>query len=75
MFWLHRQRRRTAMNDPTLEEIWQARQKIWNECNQDLHQLLAYYQKRQDAHPDRMIYREEIEEQEQILNTKMPVNF
>ena len=50
--------------DPTLEEIWDARQKIWQECQQDLNQLLAYYQKRQAEHPERMVVMEEIAESE-----------
>jgi hypothetical protein len=54
--------------DPTLQEIWDARQKIWDECNQDINQLLALYQKRQQAYPERMIVVEEvIEEVEEII--------
>jgi|688.fasta_scaffold2097694_2 hypothetical protein len=49
--------------DPTLEEIWEAREKIWNSCNQDIHQLLAFYQQRQELHPERMISIEEVEEE------------
>ncbi len=49
--------------DPTLVEIWAARQSIWQECNQDLEQLLAFYEKRQSQHPERLIVMEELSEE------------
>lgn len=54
------------MSDPTLEEIWAARQAIWNECNQDLQQLLAYYQQRQAQHPERIVKIEEVDALEEV---------
>jgi hypothetical protein len=48
--------------DPILQEIWDARQQLWKGCNQDIHQLLAFYQQRQEMHPERMMYMEELEE-------------
>lgn len=54
------------MSDPTLEEIWAARQAIWDECNQDLQQLLAFYQQRQAQHPERILTLEEVESFEEV---------
>lgn len=50
-------------SDPTLEEIWAARQSILQECNEDLDALLAFYQQRQSKHPERLIVMEEVHDE------------
>jgi hypothetical protein len=42
-------------NDPTLQEIWDARQKIWEECGETLEGLLQFYQKLQNEHQHKMV--------------------
>ncbi len=46
--------------DPTLQEIWDARQKIWEECGGSFENLLEYYRQAQDEHPHKIIRLEEV---------------
>jgi hypothetical protein len=46
--------------DPTLQEIWDARQKIWEECGGSFENLLEYYRKAQNEHPHKIIRLEEV---------------
>ena len=48
-------------NDPTIERIWEVRQKIYAQCDHDPQKLVAYYIQRQKENPERLLkeYNEE----------------
>lgn len=50
-------------NDPTLQEIWDARQKIWEECGGSFTNLLEYYRQAQQEHSHKIVRFERIEEE------------
>jgi hypothetical protein len=47
--------------EPTLQEIWDARQKIWEESGESFAGLLAYYQKAEQEHSHKVVRYEEDE--------------
>jgi len=42
-------------NDPTISRIRQARHEISEHCGHDARKLVAYYQKLQERHADRLV--------------------
>ncbi len=49
--------------DPTLQEIWDARQKIWEECGGNFANLLEYYRQAQQEHSHKIIRFEPLPEE------------
>ena len=43
------------LNDPAIDEIRETRHHISERCNHDPAQLVAYYMKLQERHPDRLL--------------------
>jgi len=43
------------MNEPTLEQIWEARRKIYARCGNDPQKLVAYFMERQKQNPQRLL--------------------
>ena len=48
-------------NDPTLQEIWDARQKIWENCDGDSEKLLEYYRQLQKEHSYKIVRFEQVQ--------------
>lgn len=42
------------MNDPIVDEVHRAREKLWNQCGRNWQQLLRYLRERERAHPERL---------------------
>jgi hypothetical protein len=49
------------MNDPIVEEIRETRRRIWEECNEDLDQLIARLKRGESMHKDRLVTLEQLE--------------
>jgi hypothetical protein len=47
--------------DPIVEEIHAVREEIARRFNYDLGEIMAYYRKLQEAHPERIVTKEELE--------------
>jgi len=43
------------MNEPTLEQIWEVRRKIYARCGNDPQKLVAYLMERQKQNPQRLL--------------------
>lgn len=41
--------------EPTLEEIWSARQQIWKENGESFAGLLSFYQEKQKQHIEKLV--------------------
>ena len=41
------------IKEPTLEQIWEARRRIYAKCDNDPTKLVEYYMARQKEHPER----------------------
>jgi phage tail tape-measure protein len=50
-------------NDPTVQEIWDVREKIWDECGGSFANLLKYYRQTQQEHPHKIVRLDQIEEE------------
>ena len=48
------------MTDPIIEEIYQAREKILEECDGDLDKLFARYRHAEKNHPERLVSAEDL---------------
>ncbi len=46
--------------DPIVEEVRQARQRIWEECGCDWDRLIAFLKEREAEHPERLVTAEEL---------------
>lgn len=51
--------------DPIVEEVREARAKIWEECGGDLKVLMERLRKAQEEHPERIITKEELDRRRQ----------
>ncbi len=49
------------MNDPIVEEVRETRRRIWEECNEDVDQLIARLKRGEAMHKDRLITLEQLE--------------
>ncbi len=47
--------------DPTLQEIWDARQTIWQECEGSSEKLFEYYCRLQQDHRHKIVRLEQVE--------------
>ncbi|MBL7989878.1 MAG: hypothetical protein JNN25_00440 [Candidatus Kapabacteria bacterium] len=57
-------------NDPILQEIWDARQKIWEECEGSSEKLFEYYSRLEKEHSYKIVRLEQVEfEAEESLIT------
>lgn len=45
------------INEPTLEQIWEVRRKIYARCDNDPQKLVAYLIERQKQNPQRLLQR------------------
>lgn len=43
------------IDDPVLEEIWEARRRIFARCDNDPYKLVAYYIELEKQNPERML--------------------
>jgi hypothetical protein len=50
------------MNDPILDEVHDAREKIWKSCGGDWAKLFEYLQAREAQHPERLVGYEQFKE-------------
>jgi hypothetical protein len=48
------------MTDPIIEELYQAREKILEECDGDLDKLFERYRSAEESHPDRLVTAEDL---------------
>jgi len=49
-----------SYDDPIVEEVRQARAKIWEECGGDLNRFAAWLREQQAKHPERLVSLEEV---------------
>lgn len=59
-------------HDSTLERIWEARRRIYTQCDHDPMKLVQYYIERQKKNAYRLIYETEIEQVEKDQNVLSP---
>lgn len=59
-------------HDSTLERIWEARRRIYAQCDHDPVKLVEYYRERQKKNASRLIYGAEIEHSEEDQNVLSP---
>jgi len=45
------------IDEPTLEQIWEVRRKIYARCDNDPQKLVAYFIERQKQNPQRLLQR------------------
>jgi len=45
------------IDEPTLEQIWEVRRKIYAQCGNDPQKLVAYFMERQKQNPQRLLQR------------------
>jgi len=45
------------IDEPTLEQIWEVRRKIYAQCGNDPQKLVAYFMERQQQNPQRLLQR------------------
>ena len=45
------------IDEPTLEQIWEVRRKIYARCGNDPQKLVAYFMERQKQNPQRLLQR------------------
>ena len=50
-------RRNAMIDEPTLEQIWEVRRKIYAQCGNDPQKLVAYFMERQKQNPQRLLQR------------------
>ncbi|MCU0426778.1 MAG: hypothetical protein MUF71_14255 [Candidatus Kapabacteria bacterium] len=48
-------------DDPTLQEIWDARRKIWEDCDGNSEKLLEYYRQLQKEHSHKIVRFEQVQ--------------
>ena len=53
------------MENPLIEEIYQARQKLLDECGGDLNRLMQRLRAEEAKHPDRVVTKDGLERQRQ----------
>jgi hypothetical protein len=55
-----------VIDDPIVEEIYQARQKILDQCNGDLSKWLERLKAAEARHPERIVTLEQLREKRQL---------
>ncbi len=62
------------IDDPTLEEIWETRRKIYAECGNDPYKLVAYYIELQKQNPERLLQeRGGLQKRDKVVQENLPV--
>ena len=57
------------MKDPIVEEVRQARKKLFEKCGNDLDKLMDYIEKRQKRHGDLLVTQEDLKKRKRPLAT------
>jgi len=64
------------IDEPTLEQIWEVRRKIYAQCGNDPQKLVAYFMERQKQNPQRLLQRfgDIQKRQEKSVKEKLPAD-